>query len=237
MQNNGDWSQSPTWPPPDAGYYPIPPQTSSQSRSTSNTSSHNPYSSFQNPYAESSRQPQHDPYQDPWVSAQDAYLSQQVPQALGFQFKNPVLTDPKPLSGTSPAPQPLLRPAPGFERLPAPPSFLVINLFTLRLAFKLIQGLDYYAERVEDLNWIAKFLEIYHPGYDLAKLTGERWRRYLAKYPDIVRRMKRQKSYPKIFMALHPGTPECREVIRKRGGMTDSKWSRDVFNTLGGSSY
>ncbi|KAL1592101.1 hypothetical protein SLS59_009983 [Nothophoma quercina] len=127
-------------------------------------------------------------------------------RALGFQFKNPFLTDPTPLSATSPAPQPLLQQAPGFERLPAPPSFLVINLFTLRLAFKLIQGLDYYAERFEDLNWIAKFLEIYHPGYDLAKLTGERWRKYLAKYPDIVRRMKRQK----------------REVIRKRGGMTDN---------------
>ena len=126
----------------------------------------------------------------------------------------------------SPAPGTTLLPAsaPTKTQAPSPasnPDFLIVGLFALRLARRLVLSLEYYPERVDDIRWLENFLDTYPSSYDLAKITSSWKQTYVKEYPQIVSRMKRQKRYPMCFMALNPMTLGCREVLQKSGGTTD----------------
>lgn len=108
---------------------------------------------------------------------------------------------------------------------PQPPTdFLIIGLFALRLARRLIFDLDPYPERNGDIEWLDSFLMPYTTSYDLAKVIGSTKRIYLQTYPEIVARMKAQRRYPLGFMALNPVAPQRREALSRRGGLTDGKF-------------
>ncbi|KAH6625227.1 hypothetical protein C7974DRAFT_455144 [Boeremia exigua] len=99
--------------------------------------------------------------------------------------------------------------------------FLIIGLFALRLARTLIQSLDHYPERIDDIEWVEYFLGPYDVAYDLAKVTGSAKQAYLDTYPRIAGRMKAQRKYPLCFMALNPVTQQREEALNGRGGLTD----------------
>jgi hypothetical protein len=91
---------------------------------------------------------------------------------------------------------------------PQPPSshpeFLIIGLFALRLTKRLIQGLEYYPGRDDDISWLTNFLVAYPIEFALAKISGARKEDYIATYREIVSRMKRQPRYPIRFMQMNP---------------------------------
>lgn len=118
----------------------------------------------------------------------------------------------------------LANPQQDLRTLPAPnPNFLIVGIFVLRLARRLIQSLDDYPERAGDITWLDTFLAPYNTSYGLAKVTGSVRQAYLAAYPAIISRMKVQARYPAAFMALNPATPDCRETLTRRGGLTDGR--------------
>ncbi|KAI1676051.1 hypothetical protein KJE20_14367 [Pyrenophora tritici-repentis] len=90
-------------------------------------------------------------------------------------------------------------------RQPSPPTtaadFLIVGLFALRLARRLIESLDYYAERNADVIWVTNFLRL------LIKQD------YVATYQNIIKRMKRQSKYPVRFMQMNPD-PSMRQGQR-----------------------
>jgi len=90
--------------------------------------------------------------------------------------------------------------------LPPPkcPDFLIIGLFALRLAKKLIRSLDRYPERDDDIAWINRFLHPYTRRDALAKISGERIEDYVTKYPAVVARFIKQPRYPIAFTELNP---------------------------------
>jgi hypothetical protein len=96
--------------------------------------------------------------------------------------------------------------APPRERSPSrpQPEFLIVGLFALRLAKRLIEGLDNYANRDPDITWLTNFLAPYPPEYGLAKTSGVRKADYIATYREIVSRMKKQPRYPMRFMQMNP---------------------------------
>ena len=87
---------------------------------------------------------------------------------------------------------------------PRRPDFLIIGLFALRLAKKLIRSLDQYPERDSDIAWINRFLRPYTRRDALAKISGERIENYVTHYPAIVARFIKQPRYPVAFTELNP---------------------------------
>ena len=91
---------------------------------------------------------------------------------------------------------------------PSPPApaveFLIVGLFALRLARRLIESLDYYPERNADIAWLTDFLAPFDQAYALAKISGPRRENYVATYQNIIRRMRRQPKYPVRFMQMNP---------------------------------
>ncbi|KAF2628580.1 hypothetical protein BU25DRAFT_339563 [Macroventuria anomochaeta] len=132
--------------------------------------------------------------------------------------------DVHPAWASTPASQitPLHSPAPPLQSASPPPSpdFLIVCLFALRLARKLIQSLDSYPERLDDIRWLDHFLDPYDSSYDLAKIAGSTKMGYTEMYPEIVARMRRQQRYPFWFMAMNPVTPNHREALNRQGEMT-----------------
>ncbi|KAI2480973.1 hypothetical protein Ptr902_07999 [Pyrenophora tritici-repentis] len=102
-------------------------------------------------------------------------------------------------------------------RQPSPPTtaadFLIVGLFALRLARRLIESLDYYAERNADVIWVTNFLAPFDQAYALAKISGPRKEDYVATYQNIIKRMKRQPKYPVRFMQMNPD-PSMRQGQR-----------------------
>jgi hypothetical protein len=90
--------------------------------------------------------------------------------------------------------------------LPTRPAyeFLIIGLFALRLTKRMIEGLEYYPRRDNDIVWLTKFLAPYSHELALAKIYGLRKEDYIATYQDIISRMKRQPRYPLRFMQMNP---------------------------------
>jgi len=84
------------------------------------------------------------------------------------------------------------------------PEFLIVGLFPLRLAKRLIESLDIYPNRDADIAWLTNFLAPYPPEYGLGKTSGARKTDYIATYQDIVSRMKKQPRYPMRFMQMNP---------------------------------
>lgn len=107
-------------------------------------------------------------------------------------------------------------------RPPRAPDFLIIGLFALRLAKRLIEGLEPYSHRDADVSWLRDFLMPYPAGYALAKISGHRKDEYVAMYQDIVSRMRKQPRYPMRFMQMNPD-PSLRREGREGlvGEMTD----------------
>jgi hypothetical protein len=87
---------------------------------------------------------------------------------------------------------------------PPAPAFLIIGLFALRLAKRLIEGLDHYPEHNADSAWLTSFLAPYASEFALAKISGPRREDYVATYQKIVSRMKSQPRYPFRFMQMNP---------------------------------
>jgi len=115
------------------------------------------------------------------------------------------------------------------------PEFLIVGLFALRLARRLIEGLDRYPGRDADIAWLDNFIAPYPPEYGLAKISGARKNDYIAVYQDIVSRMKRQPRYPMRFMQMNPdrsmqGRLQGRaEAEREQEGqMTDRTFNDDI---------
>ncbi|CAE7034004.1 hypothetical protein P3342_007210 [Pyrenophora teres f. teres] len=108
-------------------------------------------------------------------------------------------------------------PYPHLTRQPSPPTtaadFLIVGLFALRLARRLIESLDYYTERNADVIWLTNFLAPFDQAYALAKISGPRKDDYVATYQNIVKRMKRQPKYPVRFMQMNPD-PSMRQGQR-----------------------
>ncbi|KAL5114004.1 hypothetical protein ACEQ8H_008109 [Pleosporales sp. CAS-2024a] len=100
--------------------------------------------------------------------------------------------------------------------------FLIIGLFALRLTKRMIQGLDDYPERNADVAWLANFLAAYPLEYGLARVAGRRQDDYVASYPGVVSRMKRQPRYPRRFMQMNPDA--SRHQGQGAREMTDGKW-------------
>lgn len=113
----------------------------------------------------------------------------------------------------------------------AQPSFLIINLFALRLTLRLISRIPAYPSLNQDMFWLTMFLSPFPATHDLAKLTSRLKHDYLATYPKIVGRMKRQPKYPAVFMQMNPATWERREEVRRRG-WTDGMYC-DTFGRMG----
>jgi hypothetical protein len=97
-------------------------------------------------------------------------------------------------------------------RPPKRPEFLIVGLFALRLAKKLIRLLDKYPEHDSDIAWINRFLHPYTRRDALAQLTGERMEDYVTVYPAIVARFIKQSRYPLAFMELNPD----RKIMNRR---------------------
>ena len=102
---------------------------------------------------------------------------------------------PRPRSHPPPASRPASPPA---------PAFLIVGLFALRLAHRLVSSLGSYPEQRADLSWLDGFLAPYGAGYDLAVLRGAAKEEYLDVYPRVVGRMKRQRGFPRVFMQENP---------------------------------
>ena len=102
---------------------------------------------------------------------------------------------PRPRSHPPPASRPASPPA---------PAFLIVGLFALRLAHRLVSSLGSYPEQRADLSWLNGFLAPYGAGYDLAVLRGAAKEEYLDVYPRVVGRMKRQRGFPRVFMQENP---------------------------------
>jgi len=112
-----------------------------------------------------------------------------------------ILSPPPDVVSSSSAPPHLAHP-------PSPPGpaaeFLIVGLFALRLARRLIESLDYYSERNADVVWLTNFLAPFDQAYALAKISGPQRDDYVATYQNIIRRMKRQPKYPVRFMQMNP---------------------------------
>jgi hypothetical protein len=118
---------------------------------------------------------------------------------------------------------------------PSPhPEFLIVGLFALRLTKRLIQGLEYYPGRDDDIAWLANFVAPYPIEFALAKISGQRKEDYTATYQDIVSRMKRQSRYPVRFMQMSPDQPMRHQQVSRgieREGpreMTDRESSSEL---------
>jgi hypothetical protein len=96
------------------------------------------------------------------------------------------------------------------------PEFLIIGLFALRLTKRLVESLESYAGRDTDIYWLTNFLAPYPPEYALAKISGPRKDDYVAKYQEVVSRMKKQPRYPMRFMQMNPD-----QSMRQRQGDRD----------------
>ncbi|OAL49039.1 hypothetical protein IQ07DRAFT_512433 [Pyrenochaeta sp. DS3sAY3a] len=104
-----------------------------------------------------------------------------------------------------------------YHNAPSPPGdFVIVALFALRLAKRIIERLEPYPKRRTDLYWIDRFLAPYHADYALAMLHGNRKADYLATYPMIVTRMKRQDRYPIHFEHVCPVPDLLRPQGRER---------------------
>lgn len=114
-------------------------------------------------------------------------------------------------------------PATGTPRDPAlpKPDFLIVGLFALRLTQGMLLSLPAYSHRAADLNWLSAFLSPYDPAYDLARISGSARADFLATYPRIVSRMKKQDKFPVRFMAMKPMV-RGRDGARS-GGMSEGK--------------
>ncbi|KAF1927550.1 uncharacterized protein M421DRAFT_41788, partial [Didymella exigua CBS 183.55] len=112
-----------------------------------------------------------------------------------------------------------------FAPEPAPPrsDFLIIGLFTLRLALRLIASLPAYDTRATDMTWLQTFLAPYDSAYDLAKISGAAKAEFLDAYPKLLARMKRQDKYPEVFMAMNPTVLPRRRALVGKGGMGDAE--------------
>lgn len=119
-----------------------------------------------------------------------------------------------------------------YQNAPSPPGdFVIVALFALRLAKRIIERLEPYTKRRTDLLWIDRFLAPYHADYALAMLHGNRKADYLTTYPMIVSRMKNQDRFPVHFMHVSPvrdlSLPRDRErgdVALRQPPMSDSKF-------------
>ena len=85
------------------------------------------------------------------------------------------------------------------------PEFLIIGLFALRLAKRLIASFEHYPSRDTDVAWLTNFLAPYPLEFALAKISGARRYDYIAVYRGIISRMKKQPRYPIHFMLMNPG--------------------------------
>lgn len=131
---------------------------------------------------------------------------------------------PRPRSHPPPASRPASPPA---------PAFLIVGLFALRLAHRLVSSLGSYPEQRADLSWLDGFLTQYGAGYDLAVLRGAAKEEYLDVYPRVVGRMKRQRGFPRAFMQENP-LPRVfgvrRESEREGGRRRDESREREEIS-------
>ncbi|KAF2643914.1 hypothetical protein P280DRAFT_392959 [Massarina eburnea CBS 473.64] len=104
------------------------------------------------------------------------------------------------------------------------PEFIIVGLFVLRLAKRVIERLDSYPERRADLAWIDSFLTYYRADDDLAELRGAAMDEFAKTNPAIISHFIKQPRYPIAFMEVDP-TPRGREVRR----LTD-KEARDMVD-------
>jgi hypothetical protein len=95
------------------------------------------------------------------------------------------------------------------------PDFIIIALFALRLAKRLIEGLEYYPGRDADIIWLVDFLAPFSSNHSLAKISDRQKDDYLHTYPSIVSQMKKQPRYPIRFMQLNPD--QSMYLSRQRG--------------------
>ncbi|KAF2821960.1 hypothetical protein CC86DRAFT_410354 [Ophiobolus disseminans] len=105
------------------------------------------------------------------------------------------------------------------------PKFLIVGLFALRLAKRLIEGLERYPGRDDDTLWLADFVAPYPFEYALAKISGSRMDDYLTVYQDIVSRMKRQPRYPMRFMQINP---DLSSMQQRTQGRTERERGREM---------
>lgn len=148
-------------------------------------------------------------------------------------------------AGLSPAPDVVCGPSapPRFSdrhppSAPPAPEFLVIGLFALRLAKRLIESLDYYPGRDSDIIWLVNFLAPFSDDCSLAKISGSRKDDYLEMYHRIVSRMKRQPLYPIRFMQMNPDQSihqtQRRSDAERPREMTDSECTNTPHHLRGG---
>jgi hypothetical protein len=140
---------------------------------------------------------------------------------------------------TSPTAPPPARSSQSHPPAQPRPEFLIIGLFALRLAKRLIEGLENYSSRDADVAWLTNFLAPYPTEFALAKISGPRKDDYIAVYQDIVSRMKKQPRYPMRFMQMNPDrTMQMRQQGRndtenvRPGNMTDSRCISENSQTL-----
>ena len=105
--------------------------------------------------------------------------------------------------------------------------FIVIALFALRLAKRLIEGLEYYPGRDADIIWLVDFLAPFSNDYSLAKISGWQKDGYVHTYPCIVSRMKKQLRFPIRFMQMNPDRsllqPRTLGAAERQREMTDGE--------------
>lgn len=110
---------------------------------------------------------------------------------------------------------------------PPAPNFIIVGLFALHLAKRLLEGLEYYPGRDADIIWLVNFLAPFSNDYPLAKISGRQKDDYLQIYPAVVSRMKKQPQYPIRFMQMNPDQSmyqsRQRGVAEQPGEMTDGK--------------
>ncbi|KAF1962268.1 hypothetical protein CC80DRAFT_389128, partial [Byssothecium circinans] len=104
------------------------------------------------------------------------------------------------------------------------PEYLIVGLFSLRLARRLIEKLNAYPERSADLAWLDNFLSYYAPDDDLAELRSYAMDDFAKTYPVIIHHFIKQPKFPIAFMQMDP-TPRGRETRR----LTDRE-ARDMVD-------
>lgn len=98
---------------------------------------------------------------------------------------------------------PQSRPEEHRRQLPRP-DFLIVALFALRLARRLILTLESYERRDDDLAWLESFLSQFPSDCDLARIRGDRIDEYCSIYPAVIQRFVKQPKYPMKFMQMNP---------------------------------
>ncbi|PVI05250.1 hypothetical protein DM02DRAFT_517022 [Periconia macrospinosa] len=93
------------------------------------------------------------------------------------------------------------------------PEFIIVGLFVLRLARRLMDKLNSYPEKDADAAWIDGFLSHYTADEDLAELRGPSIDNFAKTWPVIIGHFIKQPKYPLVFTHMNPIT-EAHELQR-----------------------